>query len=111
MMADANGRRPAGPPVTVRPAATGRPAAAPDTAPKWVEAQKFARQLAGRLEAGLNARAYDSLAVVAPPQFLGLLRQVLSENVKSHSVLWLDKDLTHHPLDRIETDVAVQLRA
>jgi protein required for attachment to host cells len=56
-------------------------------------------------------RAYDSLVIVAPPQFLGLLRHVVSDHVKSHSVLWLDKDLTHHPLHQIETDVAGQLRA
>lgn len=110
LMADANGRKPGGTPVTARPASSGRPGAAPDTDPKWVEAQKFARELVARLEAGLQRHAYDSLVVVAPPQFLGLLRHILSEQVKNHLELSLDKDLTHHPLHQIEADVSGQLR-
>ena len=104
-MADANGRKPAGLPMGMRSGSSARPGAAPDTDPKWVEAQKFARELAARLKGGLQEHAYDSLVVVAPPQFLGLLRHAISEQVKGRLVLWLDKDLTHHPVDRIEADV------
>ncbi len=111
LMADANGRKPMGAPLLGHAGGSARPGVAPDTDPKWVEAQKFARELAARLEAGLHQRAYDHLVVAAPPQFLGLLRHTLSEQVKAHLELSLDKDLTHHPLREIEIDVAAQLRA
>lgn len=110
LMADANGRKPAGTPPGHRGSAA-RPGSAPDTDPKWVEAQKFARELAARLDSGLQRHAYDHLVVAAPPQFLGLLRHTLSDQVKARLELWLDKDLTHHPLQAIESDVAAQLRA
>ena len=104
LMADAPGRKPNGNPGGVSggggPGANGggtymgRPGAAPDTDPKEVEAQKFARELAGRLEQALNQHDYDALVLVAPPQFLGLLKSTVSTQVAKHVVDTVDKDLS-----------------
>jgi protein required for attachment to host cells len=109
LMADAQGRKPNGYPGGVGhgvpPGGTtggtylGRPGAAPDTDPKEVEAQKFARILAERLEKGLHERAYDAVVLVAPPQFLGLLRATLGAQVSKRVEDAIDKDLSwlDHP--------------
>jgi protein required for attachment to host cells len=48
------------------------------TSPKAQEAEEFARQVAERLEAGRNAGDFEQLVLVAPPDFLGLLRKAIS---------------------------------
>jgi protein required for attachment to host cells len=52
------------------------------------EIQRFARELAARLERGLNDHAYDRLVIAAPPGLLGLLRKLISTRV--HQRLMLD---------------------
>ncbi|WP_437774984.1 host attachment protein [Sorangium sp. So ce1097] len=99
LMADANGRKPNGPPagngnITGGGTYLGRPGVAPDTDPKDVEKQKFAQELAEVLEKGLNDHAYDSLVLIAPPQFLGLLRGTVSKQVSNHIESSVDKDLS-----------------
>ena len=105
LMADAQGRKPVGP-VPARSGngssgAHGRPGAAPDTDPKEVEAQKFARELAALLEKGLNAHAYERLFLVAPPHFLGTMRDTMSTQVSKHLEATVDKDLTHMTVPEI----------
>jgi len=100
LMSDANGRKPVGP-VPAGPnhggqgGAYGRPGAEPDTDPKEVEAQKFARQLAEVLEKGLNEHAYERLVLVAPPHFLGTMRGTVGAQVKKRLEVTIDKDLTN----------------
>ncbi len=99
LMADTHGRKPVGP-VPARAgqgqgSGYGRPGAEPDTDPKDVEAQKFARELAGILEKGLQDHAYERLIIVAPPRFLGTLRGVVSSQVEKHIESTIGKDLTN----------------
>lgn len=104
LTADAQGRKPNGNPGGVGhgayPGGTtngnylGRPGASQDTDPKEVEAQKFARQLADRLEKGLNEHDYEKLVLVAPPQFLGLLKSTLTTQVSKHVEDTFSKDLS-----------------
>ncbi|WP_080682404.1 host attachment protein [Sorangium cellulosum] len=101
LMADAHGRKPNGTPggngnISGGGGGTylGRPGAAPDTDPKEVEKQKFAQELAEVLEKGLNEHAYDSLVLIAPPHFLGLLRGTVSKQVSNHIETSVDKDLS-----------------
>ncbi|MGK4003421.1 host attachment protein [Sorangium sp. So ce1036] len=104
LMADAAGRKPNGTPGGngLIPGAgggagatyLGRPGAAPDTDPKEVEAQKFAHELADVLERGLNDHAYDALVLIAPPQFLGLLRATVTKQVSHRIESSVDKDLS-----------------
>jgi protein required for attachment to host cells len=99
LIADAQGRKPGGHPISATGAqrtrsAQGRPGAEPDTDPKEVEAKKFARELANRLKVGLNERVFDDLIVAAAPHFLGLFRAAVSPTVVRHVTAWLDKNLT-----------------
>src|SRR5581483_455492 len=64
---------------------SGRNAAKPAmdsrTSPKELEAIRFAARIAGVLRAGLDRHAYEEVAIVAPPRFLGLLRRELPKHV------------------------------
>jgi protein required for attachment to host cells len=105
LMADAQGRKPVGGSrgVDTRPGGFhGRPGAEPDTDPKRVEAQKFARQLAGLLKKGLDDRAYEALVLVAPGKFLGLVKATLDEQVRGRVEATVDRDLTKLETHEIE---------
>lgn len=99
LMADAYGRKPVGPAPARsglgQGTAHGRPGAEPDSDPKDVEAQKFARELAGVLDKGLSQHEYEHLIIVAPPRFLGHIRNMVSREVEKHIDGTIDKDLTN----------------
>lgn len=65
------------------------------------EMHKFAREIAARLEQGLNDRAYDRLVLVAPPKFLGVLREVLAQGVAATVAETLHKDLVQHSAEDV----------
>lgn len=98
---DINGRKPGG-----GRGADGRPGAEPQTQPKEVEHQRFARLLATDLERGRVDHAYAKLVLCAPPHFLGLLRNSLDKQTLGQVECSLDKDLTH--LDERHVAQAVQ---
>ena len=64
------------------------------TPPKQVEAEAFAREIARVLDEGHSAHAFDALALVAPPHFLGLLRKSLSPPVRRTVLTSAHKELT-----------------
>jgi protein required for attachment to host cells len=68
----------------------------PPTMPKEVEAEHFVRELGEALEEGRVQNQFERLVLVAPPQFLGLLRAQLSAPALKMVVATLDKDLTRH---------------
>lgn len=83
LVTDAPGR-------TVQSAGVGtRPSIAWETSPKEVEMQRFAREIADHLDEGRKQGAFDRLVLVAPPQFLGLLRDTL----ESHNTVPVDGSL------------------
>ncbi len=107
LMADAQGRKPVGGSrgdgQGARPGGFhGRPGAEPDTNPKEVEAQKFARDLIAMLEKGFDDHAYDALVIAAPPHFLGVLRGMLSDRVERKIVAAIDKDFVSLDAREIE---------
>ena len=53
----------------------------------------FAKQLASRLNSARGEGAYDKLVLIAPPAFLGLLRDNLSKEVMSSVSKQIDKNL------------------
>jgi protein required for attachment to host cells len=61
--------------------------------PHRVEETRFAKQLAAILETGLEHRAYERLAIFAPAQLLGILRDSISDNVRKSLVASDAKDL------------------
>ncbi len=67
----------------------------PRTSPHEVEAKHFAAQLTHALHDGRVHKKYDSLALVAPPHFLGLLRDHLDAEVGKMVVSATHSDYTH----------------
>jgi protein required for attachment to host cells len=62
-----------------------------------LEHNRFARELAGRLERGVDTHAFERLIIAAAPEFLGRLRKALSKRVLQRLVLDLDADYSHVP--------------
>ena len=67
------------------------------TDPHDQEAQRFAHELAERLQVHHNAHDFDGLVLAAPPRFLGFLREALDEQVTKQVLASLDLDLTRIP--------------
>lgn len=72
-----------------------------DSSPKGHEQENFARELARRLEEGRNGNRFDQLVLVAPPSFLGLLRENLSAPLAKCVTQSVAKDLTQAKLEDI----------
>lgn len=70
------------------------PAMTAPTEPKMLEAEEFARTLAHELKRASDGHEFDRIALVAPPHFLGLLREALDEQVALKLVASLPADLT-----------------
>lgn len=65
--------------------------------------ERFAADLADRLYAQAHRGDFDRIVLVAPAGVLGELRQSLHKEVADKVVAEIAKDLTNHPLDKIET--------
>ena len=79
---------------THQSAGPGKSAMEPHTPPKQVEQRHFGQLLADVLHKGLDDHAYQHLVLVAPPHFLGLLRESLTPRVQQVVRSSLDKDYT-----------------
>jgi protein required for attachment to host cells len=92
-------------------AGQGHRPAMESTAPKDYEAERFAIELASVLDHEFDARAFESLVLVAPPQFLGMLRKRLSAKLAKVTAATLDKDYTALPAREIQPLVEDALRS
>ncbi|MCP1677085.1 protein required for attachment to host cells [Natronocella acetinitrilica] len=72
-------------------------------------AVRFAETIAERLTTGANDHAYTALILVAPPRFLGLLRDALPERLMRLVVHSLDKDLVTLPSADIRSHLPERL--
>lgn len=70
--------------------------------PKDYAAQDFALELATYLDLELAKNAYEQLILVAPPKFLGMLRENLSKQVDAKIVDSVNKDLVALRQDELE---------
>ena len=77
----------------------------------WHELAKdrFARDLADRLYGYAHKGAFERIVLVASPSVLGALRKELHKEVQRRIVAELHKDLTNHPLDKIEEMLKAEL--
>lgn len=57
--------------------------------------EMFSREVGQLLDHACDARRYDSLVMVAPPEFLGLLRKQLSKRVEQRVTQQLDTGLAN----------------
>lgn len=71
------------------------------TDPKKREAQDFARELAKYLDAARARDEFTSLAIVADPSFLGLLRDMLDEHTRQRVDREVTKNLTRRSIETI----------
>ncbi|MBI5040130.1 MAG: host attachment protein [Gammaproteobacteria bacterium] len=71
------------------------------TAAKEHEAESFAKEIAERLESGRNSGQFQRLVLIAPPEFLGLLREQLGDNLRRLVVEEIAKDLVTHSADEV----------
>ncbi|HET9484213.1 MAG TPA: host attachment protein [Xanthomonadales bacterium] len=72
-----------------------------ETDPRRVEAERFAKLLAEHLDEGRARDAFDRLYLVAPPEFLGLLRVRLGKETESRLAGSVNKELTQDSADQI----------
>jgi protein required for attachment to host cells len=63
------------------------------TSARDVDAARFARQVADVLREGRERNEYETLALVAPPHFLGLLRDEIDRHVQKLVACGVAKDL------------------
>ncbi len=77
-----------------RPKGLGRQAPVDAADPTDAASRRFASELGRRLERGFDAHEFDGLVLVAPPRFLGQLRDALTPPVRRRVRASLRKDLT-----------------
>lgn len=66
----------------------------PQNTPKKHEMKEFARELAQYLEHERNQNSFKRIYLAASPQFLGLLRQEMSNSLTNMIECEIDKDIT-----------------
>jgi protein required for attachment to host cells len=79
----------------------GRHAITQDVEPKEQEAIHFARILAHHLDQNAKKKHFDKLVVIAPPEFLGFLRNSFSDHVSKMIVASVNKNLVHESAKNI----------
>ncbi len=82
---------------------TGQRSALDDTDWHEIAKERFADDLADMLYKLAHKGAFSRIVLVAPPNILGELRSKLHDEVSNCVVAEVDKTLTNHPLDKIET--------
>jgi protein required for attachment to host cells len=71
------------------------------TEAKEHEAEIFAKEIAERLETGRTSGQFQKLVLMAPPAFLGVLREQLGDEVRKLVVEEIAKDLVTHTVDEV----------
>ena len=70
---------------------------------------RFAAQVAAKINKLVTKQGISRLVVVAPPHTLSVLRNEISDTARKAVMAEIDKDLTHHPLEKIGTLVAADI--
>ncbi|TMV03288.1 host attachment protein [Ruegeria sediminis] len=83
------------------------------TEPHWQEdaRDRFAAELAGLLYSRAHKGAFDDLVLVASPKVLGALRGLLHQEVTNRVVAEIPKDLTNHPVAKLEKLIKAEMDA
>jgi protein required for attachment to host cells len=88
---------------------SARHAIEPRTDAETVEARRFAQRLCDVLDAARNEHRYARLVLLAPPRFLGTLRDTLDAQVAKLVVAEVDKDLTQESAAQLHARVVEYL--
>ena len=79
--------------------------------PQELESRKFAQQLAARLNHARATNEFERLILVAPPKFLGMLREELDAPTTKTIVASVHKDYTHESLKDALAAIQKQITA
>ena len=71
------------------------------TSARDTERTEFARVLAQRLDAARKEEAFNRVVLIAPPSFLGVLRDNLSDEVMELVTEQIDKNLVQQPANEV----------
>ncbi len=74
-----------------------------------LEKARFAADLAEHLYRYAHGGRFDEIVIVAAPALLGDLRNGLHPEIRARIVAEIDKNLTHMPIDELETYLARHL--
>lgn len=88
----------------------GRHAMEQASDPQEREAQAFATEIARHIDRDQREGNFDSLVLIAPPKFLGRLRQELSKSARNALIGELDKNLVEADAKTIERHVSALMR-
>ena len=92
-------------------AGLGRHAMVNSSEPKQQEAIVFARQIASVLDKNRKNNQYDQLVLMAPPGFLGILRDQLNDNIIKMIVHEQNNNLVQHTAEDIREHLPFTLSA
>ena len=67
-----------------------------------IEEQRFARDVADKLETLVRERSIEALVIAAPPKILAELRKSMHQEVEKRVIAEIDKDFTNQPVHEIE---------
>lgn len=94
--------------ITDRPGRTSHPSSGeqrkaymPTTDPKKHEVQLFAKEVGEMINKAAIERKYDKIYILAPPSFLGMLRNELNNNTKEKINGEIDKNVTQLKMEEI----------
>ena len=87
----------------------GRHALEMKTDPKENEAVLFAKEIAQTVEKALAQNIFIQLIIIAGPEFLGHLRESLSEPTRHEVVLEINKNLTHYDVKALRDYITERL--
>lgn len=71
----------------------GRHAKEPELIAKKKETDSFAKSIADHINSECEKGEFEKLILISAPEFLGLLRKHLDENVKQHITREIDKNI------------------
>jgi len=80
----------------------------PPQTPEKHSAELFARDIAAFLDVGQREGRYKDLCLVVSPQFLGMLRKLLSPQVQATVKMELNKDYTHSGPEELREHIKAQ---
>jgi protein required for attachment to host cells len=79
----------------------GRHSLEPRSNTKLQYQTQFANNVSKTLLSQFQSKSFDQLVVVAPPTFMGILRQSLPNHLKNVLYGELTMDLVHEPIEKI----------
>lgn len=86
-----------------RRGATAHHATGSERDPRRIEAERFARKIASALETAHEHGDFERLVVMAPPAFLGLLRDAIPTSVRATITAEIAKNLVHEPVTAMQS--------